>query len=80
MRPASECAEERALREMYNAAIKVYREQITALERTSTNAEFENAYERAEAERLIFVHARFIHRYHIQEHGCVAVEGAACAS
>lgn len=80
MLPASECTEERALRERYNAAIKAYREQITALEGTSTNAEFEIAYERAEAERLIFVHARFLHRYHIQEHGCMLAEEAAGAS
>jgi len=39
--------------------------------------EFEDAYERAEAERLKFVHARFYLRYHIQQHGCVVATDAA---
>ena len=80
MLPASECDEERALRERYKAALNAYRERATAMSGLSTDAEFEDAYERAEAERVLFVQARFHHRYHIQQHGCVVVENAASTS
>jgi hypothetical protein len=79
MLPTSECAEERALRERYDAALKAYRETVVALSGAS-GREFEDAYERAEGIRLLFVHARFQHRYHIQEHGCVVVGEGAGAS
>ena len=79
MLPTSECAEERALRERYDAALKAYRETVVALSGAS-GREFEDAYERAEGTRLRFVRARFDLRYHIQEHGCVLVEEAAGAS
>jgi hypothetical protein len=79
MLPTSECAEQRALREQYNPATRAYREKITALDGASTNAEFEHAYERAEAERLEFVHARFHLGYHVQQHGCSGAEEAAGA-
>jgi hypothetical protein len=80
MLPTSECREERRLRERYNATIKAYRERLAALNGVSTNAEFEDAYEHAEIERLQFVRARFHLRYHIQDHGCVVAEEAAGAS
>ena len=58
MLPASECAEERALRERYKAALNAYREQVTAMSGLPTDAVFEDAYERAEAERVLFSHHR----------------------
>ena len=76
MLPASKCSEEWALRERYSAALEAYRKQVTTLNAVSTDAEFEDAYERAETERVLFVRARFLHRYHIQEHGCVVEEAA----
>ena len=79
MLPTSECAQERTLRQRYDAALKAYREMIAALGGVS-GREFEDAYERAEGTRLRFVRARFDLRYHIQEHGCVLVEEAAGAS
>jgi hypothetical protein len=79
MLPTSKCAEERALRERYDAALKAYRKIVTALDGVS-GREFEDAYERAEGIHLLFVRARFDLRYHIQEHGCVVVEEAAGAS
>jgi hypothetical protein len=80
MLPASECSEQPSLRERYNLAVRAYRQKIAILNGALTNAEFEDAYERAESERLIFVHARFYLRYHIQEHGCAVAADTASMS
>ena len=66
---------------MYDASIRAYQGLIAILEHVSTDREFEQAYERAEGARLLFVRTRFNLLYHIQEHGCVvpAEEEAATA-
>ena len=80
--PESDCPELLQLRTMYANAIRAYRDVIAILDHVSTDREFEQAYERAEAARLLFIRARFNLLYHIQEHGCVAPaeEDAASAS
>jgi len=70
MLPTSECAEQKLLRERYNAALKAYWEMVTALDIVSNHSEFQEAYERAEGVRLLFVRTRIDLLHHIREHGC----------
>jgi len=52
------CAEQQRLRERYHTAIRAYKEMISALDRVSSPAEFDEVYERAEGVRLLFDVAR----------------------
>ena len=70
MLPTSECAEQKLLRERYSATLKAYWEMVTALDSVSTHNEFQEAYERAEGIRLLFVRTRSDLVDHIREHGC----------
>ena len=80
MLSASGCDEERLLAAKYKAAIRAYRDMIAILGEVPGDRQFEDAYERAEGARQAFVHARFDHRYHIQEHGCVPAEEEAATA
>jgi hypothetical protein len=80
MLPASECAEQRMLREKYKAALKTYWEMVPTLDIASTHLDFEEAYERAEGVRLLFARAKTELMDHIRQHGCeIAGEASSTA-
>ena len=73
--PASaECPEQRKLRQRYVAALRAYREAVPTRDAVSTRREFDEAYERAEVVRLSYLSARFELCYHLERHGCAAIE------
>ena len=74
MLPSAECVEQRGLRERYLAALRTYLEMVPALDTVSTPREFEEAYERAEGVRAVFIHAGLELRDHIERHGCAPIE------
>jgi len=76
---STECSEQRKLRARYLAVLRAYGQTVPALDAASTSDAFEEAYERADVLRLLFVHARSDLDSHIREHGCAVAKAAAAS-
>ena len=74
MLPSAECPEHQKLLERYLAALRAYGQMVPSMDVFSTRREFEEAYERAEEERIALIRARFDLRHHIERHGCAVKE------
>ena len=70
MQPVSECSEKERLRRRCRAYLLVYWETMHRLDLVSTHREFEEAHERAQGVRLLFLGARAELHSHMEQHGC----------
>jgi hypothetical protein len=70
MVPSSACLQQQILREQYLSALRAYRQMIPALDAVSTSRGFDEAFERAELVRLLFVAARNDLNNHVKKHSC----------
>jgi len=69
--PAPSCIDYRKLKDLHDAARRVYIEGAKVLEGAPQGQEFESAYQTAENAMVAFVSAREKLEKHIADHGCV---------
>ena len=70
MQPLPECSEKERLRRRCRAYLLAYWEMMHRLDHVSTHGEFEEAHERAQGVRLLFLGARAELHSHMEQHGC----------
>ena len=70
MQPVPECSEKERLRRRCRAYLLAYWDMTNGLDHASTHREFEEAHERAEGVRRLFVGARAELLEYMEHHGC----------